>query len=74
MPVFDKWPRWLLWEIALPLALLNGWLLYQLFQTFQTPCTLLITATLFAFLLNYPIERLEGRGIGRGISIALSLL
>jgi predicted PurR-regulated permease PerM len=71
---FKKLPRWLLWEIAVPLTILNGWLLYRVFQTFQTTFTILITAILLAFLLNYPIEQLEKRGIGKGISITVILL
>lgn len=74
MQAFDKLPRWLVWEIALPLTILNVWLLYKVFQTFQTPFTLLIAATLLSFLLSYPIEQLEKRGIKPGISIALILL
>lgn len=74
MQTFEKLPRWLVWEIALPLTLLNGWLLYKLIQAFQTPFTMLIAATLLAFLLNYPIVQLEKRGIPPGVSIALILL
>lgn len=59
---------------SLPLTLLNGWMLYKVFQTFQTSITILITATLLAFLLNYPIKQLENQGIGRGASITLILL
>ncbi|MBD2108149.1 AI-2E family transporter [Nodosilinea sp. FACHB-13] len=74
MQAFDKLPRWLVWEIALPLTILNIWLLYKVFQTFQTPFTMLIAATLLSFLLSYPIEQLEKRGIKPGVSIALILL
>lgn len=74
MRVFDKLPRWLVWEIALPLTILNIWLLYRVFQTFQTSFTMLIAATLLSFLLSYPIEQLEKRGIKPGVSIALILL
>ncbi|WP_017296898.1 AI-2E family transporter [Nodosilinea nodulosa] len=74
MQAINKLPRWLVWEIALPLTLLNGWLLYRVFQLFQTPITIVITATLLSFLLNYPIAQLERRGLGRGIGIALILL
>lgn len=66
---FNKLPRWLVWEIAIPLTALNGWLLYKGLQTFRGPVTLLVTATLLSFLLNYPVEALEKRGLGRGISV-----
>ncbi len=71
---FNKLPRWLVWEIAIPLTLLNGWLLYKVFQAFQTTFTIFITAALLAFLLNYPIEQLEKRGIGKGVSIPVIVL
>ncbi len=74
MQVFNQLPRWLVWEIAIPLTILNAWLLYKVFLAFQIPLTILITATLLAFLLNYPIEQLEKRGLGRGVNIGLILL
>jgi predicted PurR-regulated permease PerM len=74
MAAFDKLPRWLIWEIAIPLTILNTWLLARVFQVFKTPFTIMITATLLAFLLNYPIEQLGKRGMSRGVSIALILL
>lgn len=70
----SKLPRWLVWEIALPLTLLNGWLLYIVFRTFQTPLTLLVTATLLSFLLNYPVELLHKQGLNRGISVLIIFL
>ncbi|HEY9761116.1 MAG TPA: AI-2E family transporter [Trichocoleus sp.] len=70
----NKLPRWLVWEIALPLTFLNGWLLYIVFQTFRTPLTLLVTATLLSFLLNYPVELLRKQGLNRGASVLVILL
>jgi predicted PurR-regulated permease PerM len=74
METFNKLPRWLVWEIAIPLTLLNGWLLFKVYQAFQTPCTILITATLLAFLLSYPIAKLEQRGIRKEVGIGLIVL
>lgn len=74
MQAFNQLPRWLVWEIAVPLTILNGWLLYRVFQVFQTPATILITATLLAFLLNYPIAQLQKRGLSRGLSMVLILV
>ncbi|HEY9878020.1 MAG TPA: AI-2E family transporter [Leptolyngbyaceae cyanobacterium] len=65
----NKLPRWLVWEIALPLTFLNGWLLYLVFQTFRTPVTLLVTATLLSFLLNYPVELLRKQGFNRAAGV-----
>lgn len=70
----DKLPRWLVYEIAIPLTCLNLWLFYKIFQTFQTPFTILIVATLLSFLLSYPIRQIEKLGIRSGLSIALILL
>lgn len=69
-----KLPRWLVWEIVLPLTALNGWVLYRIFQIFRTPMTLLIAATLLAFLLSHPVEVLHKRGLGRGLSALVIFL
>ena len=75
-----KWPRWLVLEILIPLTLLNGWLLYRGLQYFQELVTLLLIATLLAFLLGYPVRLLQSWGMPKGYSVmvvfvtALSLL
>ena len=75
-----KWPRWLVLEIVIPLTLLNGWLLYKGLQYFQELVTLLLIATLLAFLLGYPVRLLQSWGMPKGYSVmvvfitALSLL
>ncbi|MBD2256382.1 AI-2E family transporter [Pseudanabaena sp. FACHB-2040] len=74
MRPLEKLPRWLIWEIAIPLTILNGWLFYKLFQTFQAPIALLVTATLLSFLLNYPIELLMKQGLKRGFSVLIIFL
>ncbi|MBF2076707.1 MAG: AI-2E family transporter [Synechococcales cyanobacterium C42_A2020_086] len=74
MQGFDKLPRWLMYEIAIPLTCLNLWLFYKIFQAFQTPFTILIVATLLSFLLGYPVRQIEKLGIKSGLSVALILL
>lgn len=74
MQAFNQLPRWLVWEIAVPLTILNGWLLYQVFQVFQTPATILVTAALLAFLLNYPIAQLQKLGLSRSLSMVVILV
>lgn len=74
MQGFEKLPRWLVYEIAIPLTCLNLWLFYKIFQAFQTPFTILIVATLLSFLLSYPIRQIEKLGIKSGLSVALILL
>jgi predicted PurR-regulated permease PerM len=70
----EKLPRWLVWQIAIPLTILNGWLLFKVFQALQAPITLLIAATLLSFLLNYPVELLTKLGLRRGPSVLIIFL
>lgn len=67
-------PRWAILGLALPLICLNGWLLYQLGALLQPVPSVVITASLIAFLLDYPIGFLVKQGIPRGWAITLVLL
>ncbi|MBD3883090.1 AI-2E family transporter [Phormidium tenue FACHB-886] len=69
-----KLPRLLTLGIAFPLLFLNGWLLLVLAQELQPLLSILITATLLAFLLDYPIRFLVDRGVRRGIAVSSVLL
>jgi predicted PurR-regulated permease PerM len=69
-----KLPRLLTLGLAFPLIFLNGWLLLILVQELQPLFSILITATLLAFLLDYPIRFLLDRGMNRGIAVTLVLL
>jgi predicted PurR-regulated permease PerM len=51
--------------LAAPLAVLNAWALASIFGYFQSLLVVLIIASLFAFLLNYPLHWLQGRGMPR---------
>ena len=69
-----KLPRLLTLGLAFPLIFLNGWLLLIFVQELQPLFSILITATLLAFLLDYPIRFLVGRRMKRGIAVTLVLL
>lgn len=75
--MFDSWyrlPAWLRLSISFPLFFLNGWLLVILLSYLEPLGTMLTTATLLAFLLDFPIRLLEARGIQRGWATALVFL
>jgi predicted PurR-regulated permease PerM len=74
MAPFAQWPRWAIAGLAFPLICLNGWLLFQLGALLQPITSIVITASLIAFLLDYPIDLLEQQGMKRGSAIALVLL
>ncbi|NEP18388.1 MAG: AI-2E family transporter [Leptolyngbya sp. SIO4C1] len=65
----NRLPRWLVLEIALPLTILNIWLLGRTFGYFQSLLIPLIIAMLLAFLLDYPVRYLQRRGLKRDFAI-----
>ncbi|MBD2256541.1 AI-2E family transporter [Pseudanabaena sp. FACHB-2040] len=67
-------PKWATVGLAFPLICLNGWLLYRLGMLLQPVTSVVITASLIAFLLDYPIRFLEKQRVPRGGAIALVLL
>jgi predicted PurR-regulated permease PerM len=69
-----KLPRWATIGLAFPLVCLNGWLLYQLGTLLQPVTSIVVTASLIAFLLDYPIIFFEKQGMARGWAIAVVLL
>jgi predicted PurR-regulated permease PerM len=58
-------PPWIVWALAFPLATLNGWLLIVAFRYFRDPIAIFVTATLIAFILNYPVQFLVSRQVPR---------
>lgn len=70
---FPSLPKWAIAGLAFPLIFLNGWLLYQLGSLLQPVTSIVVTSSLIAFLLDYPIKFLE-RKISRGVAVALVLL
>lgn len=65
--------RWVKTGLWLPLIGLNGWVIIQVFQYFEPLVTILIGASVLAFVLNYPVEWLQQR-LSRPIAVAIVLL
>ncbi|MCC5639404.1 AI-2E family transporter [Nostoc sp. CHAB 5844] len=63
--------KWLIVTLLFPLLFLNGWLLLRFFQYFQPLVTILVLASLFAFILNYPVSLLERQGVKRNYGVTL---
>ncbi len=63
--------KWLIFTLLFPLVFLNGWLAFLLVKNFQPVVTILVLATLLAFVLNYPVSVLQQRGVKRGYAVAL---
>lgn len=63
--------RWLIFTLLFPLVFLNGWLVFLLVKNLQPVVTILVLATLLAFVLNYPVSILQQRGVKRGYAVAL---
>ncbi|RCJ42749.1 AI-2E family transporter [Nostoc minutum NIES-26] len=70
----NKLPRWLTIGLAFPIAILNGWLLLQVVQYFQPLVSVCAAAILLAFVLNYPIQFLQAKGVKRNLAIGVVLL
>ena len=66
-------PPWLRLGLALPLLVLNLWVLRQLLQPLAPFPALFLTAALFAFLLDIPARWLMGRGTPRTLALVLVL-
>ena len=63
--------KWLIFTLLFPLVFLNGWLAFLLVKNFQPVVTILLLATLLAFVLNYPVAILQKRGVKRSYAVAL---
>ena len=74
MVSLSQLPKWAIAGLAFPLICLNGWLLYKLGGVLHPIPSIVITASLIAFLLDYPIDWLEERGLARGLAVALVVL
>jgi len=70
----QKLPSWFNLGLAFPLIFLNGWLILLLCSYLQPATNIVLTASLAAFVLNYPIVLLENRGIPRGAAVGLVIL
>jgi predicted PurR-regulated permease PerM len=70
----NKLPRQIGIGLTFPLIFLNGWLFLLLLQQLQPLVSILIVATLIAFLLDYPIRFLQDLGLRRGMAVGLVFL
>lgn len=70
----SKLPRWFSLGLAFPILFLNGWLLLRLVDQLEPLVSILIAATLIAFLLDYPIRFLEQLGAKRSVAVGLVFL
>jgi predicted PurR-regulated permease PerM len=70
----SQFTQWLLIGVIVPTAALNLWLIFKVVQYAQPLVSILVSAVLLAFLLNYPIQFLQGWGLGRGYAIASVIL
>ncbi|MGD1952471.1 MAG: hypothetical protein ACFB14_22930 [Leptolyngbyaceae cyanobacterium] len=50
-----KLPGWLKFGLILPLIFIDGWLIVLLFRYFQPITSIVILASLLAFLLEFPV-------------------
>jgi predicted PurR-regulated permease PerM len=64
---------WLKIGLLLPLIALNAWVVIQTFQYLEPLLTILIGASILAFVLNYPVKFLQAK-IDRPYAIAIVLL
>lgn len=63
-----------LWGLPLPLVVLNGWALLLLFDYFRSLITIVVVATLLAFVLEYPVMGLQRLQLRRGRAVLVVLL
>lgn len=61
--------KWLKRLLLVPIVVLNGWVLLQVFKYFEPFVTVFIVAAVFAFVLNYPVEFLQKRRLSRSLAI-----
>ena len=69
MQLTEKLPTWVKWALLFPLIVLNGWIFLIVFHYFESLLTVFITANLFAFILNYPVQILTSRHIKRSYAV-----
>ena len=69
-----KIPNWLNFWLIFPLIALDSWLIFLLCKYLQPMPSIIVTASLIAFLLELPIIFLEKQGLPRGWAISLVLL
>ena len=69
MKVIKKLPPWLVVGLAYPLIFLNTWLLILTLEYFKPVVSILIAATLLAFVLDYAVQFLRRWRVQRQIAV-----
>ncbi|MEA5571392.1 AI-2E family transporter [Calothrix sp. UHCC 0171] len=64
----------LFYGLSGPIIALNAWILSLIFRYFQNPITILSSAALIAFLLNYPVKFFETARLSRTQAVIIVLL
>jgi predicted PurR-regulated permease PerM len=70
MRLLKRLNAWLIF----PMIILNGWLVLKTFQFFQPIASILITAAILAFLLNFAVQLLISKGAKRSNAVTLVFL
>ncbi|WNZ23328.1 AI-2E family transporter [Leptolyngbya sp. NK1-12] len=70
----SRLPRWLVVALAIPLIGLDGWVILQGLNYFDSIISALILATVLAFLLDFPVRFLQQRGIQRPSAVLIIFL
>lgn len=69
MKFITKLPVWVVWGLAFPLVVLNGWLILTVFSYFQSLITVFIAASLFSFILDYGVQFLVRNRVKRNFAV-----
>jgi predicted PurR-regulated permease PerM len=73
-----KWiqtsPRWLIWGLIFPLLVINGWFVLVVLDYFQTLITIFVSATIFSFILDYPVRWLQQQSMMRVYAVVFVFL
>lgn len=69
MKPFTQLPQWWTYGLLFPLAVLNCWLALLVFEYFRALVTVLVIATVFSFLLDYPVRFLRTYGLKRDLAV-----
>ena len=71
---FTDYQHLFLFGMAIPLMVLNLWVLGMVFRYFENLITVLAIAAILAFLLNYPVQSLEHLRLSRPQAVILVLI
>lgn len=70
----NQLPRWLVIALAIPLVVLDGWVILITLDYLQSILSALVIAAILSFLLNYPVQFLQHWGIQRPYAVGLIFL